>query len=64
MNEEFTNMDNDEIRTEYKREDLGKGVRGKYFARFTKASRINNMTNFFSSVAGPSNSSHHENGQA
>jgi len=33
-------MDNDEIRTEYKREDLGKGVRGKYYARFTKETNL------------------------
>lgn len=33
-------MDNDEIRTEYKREDLGKGVRGKYYGRFTKGTNL------------------------
>ena len=33
-------MDNDEIRSEYKREDLGKGVRGKYFARFIKGTNL------------------------
>ena len=27
------NKAKDEMRTEYRREDLGKGVRGKYFAR-------------------------------
>lgn len=40
MNEEFTNMDNEEIRTEYRREELGKGVRGKYYARFTKGTNL------------------------
>lgn len=33
-------MDNDEIRSEYKREELGKGVRGKYYARFTKGTNL------------------------
>jgi hypothetical protein len=33
-------MDNDEIRTEYKREELGKGIRGKYYARFTKGTNL------------------------
>lgn len=33
-------MDNDEIKTEYKRDDLGKGVRGKYFARYTKGTNL------------------------
>jgi hypothetical protein len=33
-------MDNDELRSEYKREDLGKGVRGKYYARFTKGTNL------------------------
>ena len=27
-------------RTEYRREDLGKGVRGKYFARVSKGSNL------------------------
>jgi hypothetical protein len=40
MSEEFTNMDNDEIRTEYKRENLGKGVRGKYYARYSKGTNL------------------------
>jgi hypothetical protein len=30
----------DEIRTEYRREDLGKGVRGKYFARYSKGTNV------------------------
>lgn len=34
------NMDNDDIRTEYKREELGKGVRGKYYARFMKGTNL------------------------
>lgn len=31
---------NDEIRPEYKREDLGKGVRGKYYGRFSKGTNL------------------------
>lgn len=30
----------DEIREEYKREDLGRGVRGKYFSRYSKGSNL------------------------
>jgi hypothetical protein len=30
----------DDIRAEYQREDLGKGVRGKYFARISKGSNL------------------------
>lgn len=30
----------DELRPEYRREDLGKGVRGKYFARVSKGSNL------------------------
>jgi hypothetical protein len=30
----------DEMRAEYRRKDLGKGVRGKYAARYAKASYI------------------------
>ena len=30
----------EEMRTEYRREDLGKGVRGKYFAEFKKGSNL------------------------
>ena len=29
-----------EMRTEYRREDLGKGVRGKYFARVSKGTNL------------------------
>jgi len=35
------NMDSkDEMRTEYLREDLGKGVRGKYFKRYAKGTNL------------------------
>lgn len=30
----------DEMRAEYRREDLGKGVRGKYFARISKGTNL------------------------
>ena len=30
----------DKMRAEYRREDLGKGVRGKYFARASKSSNL------------------------
>ena len=30
----------DEMRSEYCREDLGKGVRGKYFARYSKGTNL------------------------
>ncbi len=30
----------DEMRPEYRREDLGKGVRGKYFARVSKGTNL------------------------
>jgi hypothetical protein len=30
----------DEMRPEYRREDLGKGVRGKYFERVSKGSNL------------------------
>jgi len=30
----------DEMRTEYRREDLGKGVRGKYFERYSKGTNL------------------------
>ena len=30
----------DELRTEYRREDLGKGVRGKYFAAYQRGSNL------------------------
>jgi len=31
-------VENDDLRPEYRREDLGKGVRGKYFAAYQKGS--------------------------
>jgi hypothetical protein len=34
------NMVDDDLRAEYRREDLGKGVRGKYFARYAKATNL------------------------
>ncbi len=33
-------MDSDKIRTEYKREDLGKGVRGKHYTQYTKGTNL------------------------
>lgn len=30
------NVDEDEMQAEYRREELRKGVRGKYFARYSK----------------------------
>jgi len=32
--------DKDELRTEYRREDLGAGVRGKYLGRFSKGTNL------------------------
>jgi len=32
--------DKDDIRAEYRREDLGKGIRGKYFARHKKGTNL------------------------
>lgn len=34
------NTDKDEMRAEYRREDLGKGVRGKYAARYAKGTNL------------------------
>jgi hypothetical protein len=34
------NKADDEMRAEYRREDLGKGVRGKYFARYSKGTNL------------------------
>ena len=34
------NKAKDEMRAEYRREDLGKGVRGKYFDRVSKGSNL------------------------
>jgi len=30
----------DDMRPEYRREDLGKGVRGKYYARYSKGTNL------------------------
>jgi hypothetical protein len=32
--------DRDELRPEYRREDLGKGIRGKYFAAYQKGTNL------------------------
>ena len=42
MNEVYMSKakDEDEMRAEYRREELGKGVRGKYFERVTKGSSL------------------------
>jgi hypothetical protein len=32
--------DTDELRSEYKREDLGQGVRGKYFEEYKKGTNL------------------------
>ena len=40
MKERFMNKVKDEMRAEYKREDLGKGVRGKYFARYARGTNL------------------------
>jgi hypothetical protein len=34
------NMVKDEMRPNYRREDLGKGVRGKYYARYSKGTNL------------------------
>ena len=34
------NKAEDDARAEYRREDLGKGVRGKYFARYSKGTNL------------------------
>ncbi len=33
-------INNDEVRPEYRREDLGKGVRGKYHAAYQKGTNL------------------------
>ena len=33
-------VENDDLRPEYRREDLGKGTRGKYFAAYQKGSNL------------------------
>lgn len=40
MNEVCTSKIKDEMRAEHRREDLGKGVRGKYFARVSKGTNL------------------------
>jgi hypothetical protein len=40
MNEVYMSKVKDEMRAEYRREDLGKGVRGKYFARVSKGTNL------------------------
>ena len=40
MNEEYMSKAKDEMRPEYRREDLGKGVRGKYFERVSKGTNL------------------------
>ena len=40
MNEVYLSKAKDEMRTEYRREDLGQGVRGKYFARVSKGTNL------------------------
>jgi hypothetical protein len=41
MSEEFMNTDSkDEMRAEYRREDLGKGVRGKYLKQYAKGTNL------------------------
>jgi len=40
MNEVYMSKVKDEMRVEYRREDLGKGVRGKYFARVSKGTNL------------------------
>ena len=40
MNEKSMSMVNEEIRDEYRREELGKGTRGKYFARYSKGTNL------------------------
>jgi hypothetical protein len=40
MNEKSMNTVEDDMRAEYRREDLGKGVRGKYHARYSKGTNL------------------------
>ena len=40
MSEEYMSKAKDEIRPEYRREDLGKGVRGKYFERVSRGTNL------------------------
>jgi uncharacterized protein YcsI (UPF0317 family) len=40
MSEEYMNTDNNEMRAEYRRDDLGKGIRGKYAARYAEGTNL------------------------
>ena len=40
MNEKSMSTTDDEVRSEYRREDLGKGVRGKFFGRYSKGTNL------------------------
>jgi hypothetical protein len=40
MNEESMTTVDDNMRAEYRREELGKGVRGKYAARYSKGTNL------------------------
>lgn len=40
MNGVYMNKANGDMRAEYRREDLGKGVRGKYFERVSKGTNL------------------------
>jgi hypothetical protein len=40
MKEEYIRKASDDMRPEYRREDLGKGVRGKYFDRVSKGTNL------------------------
>ena len=40
MSEEYMSKAKDEMRAEYRRDDLGKGVRGKYFERVSKGTNL------------------------
>jgi hypothetical protein len=49
MKEKFMKK-TDEMRAEYKREDLGKGVRGKHFVAFNKGSNLVLLTPALSKI--------------
>ena len=40
MSEAYMSKAKDDMRPEYRREDLGKGVRGKYYERVSKGSNL------------------------
>lgn len=40
MSEKSMRKVEDELRAEYRREELGRGVRGKYYARYSKGSNL------------------------